>query len=320
MMFSIIIPVYNVAPYLRECLDSVLAQTYPDWEAICVDDGSTDDSGKILDEYAALDSRLLVIHQNNAGVSVARNTALDCSTGDWLCFIDSDDIVDSEWLSCFAKTIESSHSLEVIRTGYRMFDDKGAKSEVLLDEVEIEGEDAVRNWCWREIPGKGYVWALAIKRSVLQASRFEVGVRLAEDTLFSLSVLKKVKHAKQCGFTGYNYRQTETSCVRKKISSDERVLFFAAFLREFADLRGTGVTRYTSWCLFYSLVCWIRLFSDLTQRHQIHKTLLKCWSARIFNISELKLHWRLPIAIYLLLGWLWPIRLNTSLLMLRKTM
>ena len=81
--FSIIIPVYNVAPYLRECLDSVLKQTFTDWEAICIDDGSTDESGAILDEYAAKDKRFRVIHQANAGVSAARNAALDKVQGEW---------------------------------------------------------------------------------------------------------------------------------------------------------------------------------------------------------------------------------------------
>lgn len=91
--FSIIIPVYNVAPYLRECLDSVLAQTFSDWEAICVDDGSTDGSGVILDEYAAKDKRFRVIHQKNAGVSAARNIALDVAHGEWVWCVDADDIV-----------------------------------------------------------------------------------------------------------------------------------------------------------------------------------------------------------------------------------
>ena len=82
--FSIIIPVYNVAPYLRECLDSVLAQTLTDWEAICVDDGSTDGSGAILDEYAARDQRFRIIHQPNSGVSAARNVALDMVRREWI--------------------------------------------------------------------------------------------------------------------------------------------------------------------------------------------------------------------------------------------
>ena len=72
--FSIIIPVYNVAPYLRECFDSVLAQTFTNWEAICVDDGSTDGSGEILDEYAARDGRFRVIHQKNAGAFYVAGT------------------------------------------------------------------------------------------------------------------------------------------------------------------------------------------------------------------------------------------------------
>ena len=79
--FSIIIPVYNVAPYLRECLDSVLAQTFTDWEAICVDDGSTDGSGAILDEYAVRDKVVFIIHQKNSSVGAARNKGSDFVTG-----------------------------------------------------------------------------------------------------------------------------------------------------------------------------------------------------------------------------------------------
>ena len=93
MFFSIIIPVYNVAPYLRECLDSVLAQTFADWEAICVDDGSTDGSGAVLDEYASKDSRIKVVHKANEGVSVARNKGIELSSGEYFMFVDSDDWV-----------------------------------------------------------------------------------------------------------------------------------------------------------------------------------------------------------------------------------
>lgn len=99
--FSIIIPVYNVAPYLRECLDSVLAQTFTDWEAICVDDGSTDESGAILDEYAAKDNRFRVIHQENRGVNFVRQKALNLSSGVWIASIDSDDWVSENFLKHF---------------------------------------------------------------------------------------------------------------------------------------------------------------------------------------------------------------------------
>lgn len=91
MLFSVIIPVYNVEPYLRECLDSVLAQTCGDWEAVCVDDGSTDGSGDILADYASRDSRIHVVTQANSGLSAARNTGLDHARGDYILFLDSDD-------------------------------------------------------------------------------------------------------------------------------------------------------------------------------------------------------------------------------------
>lgn len=88
---SIIIPVYNVAPYLRTCLDSILTQTFTDWEAICVDDGSTDGSGAVLDTYAQKDARFKVIHQINQGVSVARQVALESCSGAWIGAVDPDD-------------------------------------------------------------------------------------------------------------------------------------------------------------------------------------------------------------------------------------
>ena len=91
---SIIIPVYQVEKYIKRCLDSILSQTYSNLEIILIDDGSRDMSGKICDEYAIKDSRIKVIHQDNAGVSVARNKGLDICTGDYVTFVDSDDFLE----------------------------------------------------------------------------------------------------------------------------------------------------------------------------------------------------------------------------------
>lgn len=96
---SVIIPVYNVEQYLRICLDSVVDQTLEDIEIICVDDGSTDNCGTILDEYAQKDDRIKVIHQKNKGLSGARNTGIRAVTGDYLTYIDSDDFVEKDYLS-----------------------------------------------------------------------------------------------------------------------------------------------------------------------------------------------------------------------------
>lgn len=98
---SIVIPVYNVAPYLRQCLDSLLMQTYGDWEAICVDDGSTDESSAVLDEYASKDARFIVRHIRNSGVSAARNVGIDLAKGEWLEFVDSDDFLEPDHIMSF---------------------------------------------------------------------------------------------------------------------------------------------------------------------------------------------------------------------------
>lgn len=122
--FSIIIPVYNVAPYLRECLDSVLAQTFTDWEAICVDDGSTDGSGAILDEYAAKDKRFRVFHQSNAGVSAARNRAIKEAMGGWILFLDGDDVWAFSLLNELYSCIYKTRDVPLVRFGYKPFTDK----------------------------------------------------------------------------------------------------------------------------------------------------------------------------------------------------
>lgn len=90
---SIIVPVYKVEPYLRKCVDSILAQTFTNFEVILVDDGSPDNSGKICDEYAIKDSRVRVIHKENGGLSSARNAGIDIARGKYLGFVDSDDYI-----------------------------------------------------------------------------------------------------------------------------------------------------------------------------------------------------------------------------------
>ena len=104
-LISVIVPVYNVEPYLRKCVDSILAQSYSNLEVILVDDGSPDGCGAICDEYAAKDARVRVIHKPNGGVSDARNAGLDIMTGDYVAFVDSDDWIDKQHLSSLSALV-----------------------------------------------------------------------------------------------------------------------------------------------------------------------------------------------------------------------
>ena len=104
--FSIIVPVYNVEKYLSTCVESILSQTFNNWELILINDGSTDYSGIICDEYKKKDTRIKVFHTENKGVSAARNIGLKNAIGEWIAFIDSDDYMEKNWLEVVSMTIK----------------------------------------------------------------------------------------------------------------------------------------------------------------------------------------------------------------------
>lgn len=129
-MISIVIPVYNVEKYLAECVDSVLAQTYTDWEAILVDDGATDSSGRMCDEYAKKDSRIRVIHRENGGLSAARNTGLNAARGEYVYFLDSDDYILPRTLEELQRTARREQADVVFFDGFVFFDECEADDSV----------------------------------------------------------------------------------------------------------------------------------------------------------------------------------------------
>ena len=203
--FSIIIPVYNVAPYLRECLDSVLAQTFTDWEAICVDDGSTDGSGSILDEYAARDSRFRIIHQPNAGVSAARNKGLDVAKGEWVAFLDGDDIWEKSWLNAVADAIEPE--IDWIRTGWTdWYINDGKKVECQSKVTGVDGKVYVQKVIaagWQLISKCAFPSINFYRRALLRDVRFVEGIRFREDALFCYEMAAMSKGLKIISATGY---------------------------------------------------------------------------------------------------------------------
>ena len=178
---SIIVPVYNVEHVLKRCCESILCQTYADFECILVDDGSTDQSGTICDKYAGLDERFKVIHQSNGGVSAARNTGLDHAIGDFIAFVDSDDCIHPEYLNVLLSSLICVDADASI-CDYIVF--KDSVPDIKVDKVKktiLSGEDI----CYKlydygnseryVIPG-GKLW----KRKCYANLRFPVG-KIHED-------------------------------------------------------------------------------------------------------------------------------------------
>ena len=186
---SIIVPVYKVEQYLRRCLDSIVAQTFTDWECILIDDGSPDNSGKICDEYAAKDGRFRVFHQENAGVSAARNKGLDEARGEWIAFVDSDDWVEREMME---EVYINSNGAKIIHFGDLQVDDKNSSTTNLPQNKVYENIN-------RFIKSKSYrhtVWSYFIHKNLTKGIRFPIGITNSEDQCFLLQcigVANKVK-------------------------------------------------------------------------------------------------------------------------------
>ena len=138
-LISIIVPLYNVETYLPWCLDSIMAQSYQNFELFLVDDGSTDDSGAICDEYASKDERINVIHQKNSGPSIARNTALDLIKGEYLTFIDSDDVVHHRYLEVLLENMQN-YGADISAVTFSRVSEYGK-----LGEADFSGKVATYN-------------------------------------------------------------------------------------------------------------------------------------------------------------------------------
>ena len=217
MRFSIVIPVYNVAPYLRECLESVCQQAVNDFECLCVDDGSSDGSGKILDDNAADDPRFRVIHQENIGVSAARNAALDRVEGEWVVFLDADDVLAPCALSHISAAIQKSPFADVIAFKTRRF--KDGEAPTLSDGADLTVFGNLID-SRREFDAKNALcdfWGKAYRRSVIGNVRFKPYV-VGEDQLFMLEVMLASSWTQEITSVLYGYRQRATSVVHTNVT------------------------------------------------------------------------------------------------------
>lgn len=211
---SVIVPVYNVAPFLRDCLDSVLRQTTGDWECVCVDDGSTDESGAICDEYASADSRFHVIHQRNQGLSAARNAALDWldrnSPAESVTFLDSDD-----WIA--PNALEELLHGAALGDGVAAFPfqevDEKAHPSGNLDAVRWQALSIDDLWTSKSIIGST-AWGKVFPKRLFSDIRFPVG-KLHEDEWTTYRALFRVERAALADAPLYFYRQRTGSIVSR---------------------------------------------------------------------------------------------------------
>lgn len=184
-LVSIIMPVYQVEAFLPQSLDSILAQTFPHWELIAVDDGSRDSSGTICDQYAQKDSRIRVIHTENAGAAAARNTGMAHARGEYILFADGDDYLQSNMLARMYETIHGSGYDLVVCNFRRVYPDERENFSTELPDMELSGREVLSHWK----TGKNFgvwtvVWNKIYTKKALEGLRFPEG-KYFEDEVFS---------------------------------------------------------------------------------------------------------------------------------------
>ena len=277
---SIIIPVYQVEKYIKRCLDSILSQTYSNLEIILIDDGSRDMSGKICDEYAIKDSRIKVIHQDNAGVSVARNKGLDICTGDYITFVDSDDFLEPFMYEKMMEKVKEYNCDVVmcdcvkddgvaqtpythnIRAGF--YDYNQLKEEYYPHLLMMENV---------EYPATISNWLLLFRREIASSIRYIEGVRYSEDLLFGVQLLYNAKsfyYMKDEYYYHYWMNNESASHTFKKDKWKDYITLYNAALNIFKDNKVILNQTYIMLLFFmYNYINDVILFKELNTNEKL---------------------------------------------------
>ena len=222
MVFSVILPVYNVEKYLSECVESILKQTFTDYEIILVDDGSKDNSGKICDEYALKDSRIKVIHKENGGASDSRNVGLKNASGEYIVYLDSDDyIITDDFLADLYAEIQRKNSDIVLYKFSKLYDEtnKMDKCAFSLDFVEnAESTDELLIELVKHDAYYGMAWIKAFRKSVAVENDVTFDVNLVwedMDWYFKLVLYANTITAIDKSYIAYRQRSGSTTATIK---------------------------------------------------------------------------------------------------------
>ena len=210
---SIIIPVYNVELYLERCLDSIVNQTYKNLEIILVNDGSTDNSKFICENYAKKDTRIIVLDQKNSGSSIARNTGLDKATGDIIGFVDSDDYIDESMYEVMVQAM-TKNNLDVVEVEFyytntsRKFD-----NSLAIQDRNTAIKRVLKNESFS-------VWRRIYRKSIVENMRFIPKI-IHQDVFFTIDVLNKISSIGYINSPLYIYNMDNVSIIRSKYTTEK---------------------------------------------------------------------------------------------------
>lgn len=213
-LISVIVPVYNVEKYINKCIDSIINQTYKNIEIILIDDGSTDNSGKICDEYSKKDNRVKVIHKKNSGVSSTRNIGIQKAIGEWIAFVDSDDWIELNFCEEMLLTAVEEGADCVICKCNKVRNEETNKSEH-KNQKELYNSREFLIKVLNVQSGYGFCHSKMIKKETIKGITFDTQLKVGEDALFNIQIAENMKKIVFNGNPLYNYRINGESVVRR---------------------------------------------------------------------------------------------------------
>ncbi len=283
---SIIVPVYNTAKYLPNCFDSIIAQTYTDYEVIAVDDGSTDGSAAICDQYAEKDSRFHVVHKRNEGVSSARNIGLDKALGQYITFYDSDDTILPTMLEDLIRIAEAENA-DIVQSAGPLKD-----GEIETGKINIMSRDKVldENFIFSNVYKPSLCLGL-YKATLFEDIRFPEHIHFYEDFVVATQLAAKSNGVVFVDKRYYNYIQREGSANHFGLTSKRRsCLLIPNYLMEKGVFRNDTDLNNTIGFFIYGQLITTILADDVKEsdtefiKNEIHKNIKRILKAKTLNI------------------------------------
>lgn len=269
---SVIVPVYNVEKYLPHCIDSILAQTFTDFEVLLIDDGSTDNSGKICDEYAVKDSRIRVFHKKNGGVSSARNLGLEEAKGDYVIFLDSDDYYTDKNCLNILYNEAIIHHLDIVRGEYQAVDGEGSPilSQKVLSRQHFAGKIMTTDHFLKDvIQGEFFSVLMLIRRSKLNETFFPIHKIFLEDMYFIMYLFQQDLRCEYIQLAFYAYRKIESSA--SNVPKVQNLKDSFDMCDTFASLADQSYTKQMkNYCRHRSVMMYYWTLQTLARREYFH--------------------------------------------------
>ncbi|WP_303690572.1 glycosyltransferase family 2 protein [Megamonas hypermegale] len=216
-IISIIVPVYNVEKYLKRCIESILNQTFKNFELLLLDDGSTDSSGSICDKYAKKDNRIIVKHKKNQGVSATRNLGIDIAKGEYITFVDSDDWIENDYLEKMYLKINEMN-VPLLITGHIEERNGIVKNTFILDRERIYTRTDIQLEFLKQ---EKFMWTVGDKiynLKLIKNFRFDTELKIAEDMYFLWNVLKIINKVGYIPLYKYHYDKSASSTTSTPFS------------------------------------------------------------------------------------------------------